>query len=310
MQGVTQRFAAVPGVVLTALISALGVLAFGYPFFLSALPAPASTSARAADAPVIFALLMPLLLLLLLAELSSRQMNAKLVAALGVLTALNAVLRLPSGLGDSPTFFFLPVLLGYAYGARFGFLLGALSLFVSALLTVGIGPWLPFQMLAMGWLGMGAAALRWLRPRPNSWIEVLVLAAYAYAACMLFGALMNLYAWPFGVGQSGLGLAAGPFAGRDRQPLLGLLRALGLVGLGCAARGLDVAADCAAWASAAARAATFSCTILLACRCANLNRHVACSAGAAKRWPLPTCAVRAMLSSPRTGAVRAANWIS
>ncbi len=209
MQGVTQRFAAVPGVVLTALISALGVLAFGYPFFLSALPAPASTSARAADAPVIFALLMPLLLLLLLAELSSRQMNAKLVAALGVLTALNAVLRLPSGLGDSPTFFFLPVLLGYAYGARFGFLLGALSLFVSALLTVGIGPWLPFQMLAMGWLGMGAAALRWLRPRPNSWIEVLVLAAYAYAACMLFGALMNLYAWPFGVGQSGLGWQPG-----------------------------------------------------------------------------------------------------
>lgn len=200
----THRKDQLPGLLLTALISALGAVAFGYPFFLSALPSGSETSARAADAPLIFALLMPLLLLLLLAELSSRQMNAKLVAALGVLTALNAVLRLPSGLGDSPTFFFLPVLLGYTYGARFGFLHGALSLFVSALLTVGIGPWLPFQMLAMGWLGMGAAALRWLRLPAASWIEVLLLAAYAYGACMLFGALMNLYAWPFGVGQSGM----------------------------------------------------------------------------------------------------------
>jgi len=200
----TRRLVQLPGILLTILISALGAVAFGYPFFLSALPAADAASARAGDAPIIFALLLPLLLLLLLAELSSRQMNAKLVAALGVLTALNAVLRLPSGLGDSPTFFFLPVLLGYAYGARFGFLHGALSLFVSALLTVGIGPWLPFQMLAMGWLGMGAAALGALRLRTGSWIEVLALAAYAYAACMLFGVLMNLYFWPFSAGQSGL----------------------------------------------------------------------------------------------------------
>lgn len=88
--------------------------------------------------------------------------------------------------------------------ARFGFLHGALSLFVSALLTVGIGPWLPFQMLAMGWLGMGAASLRLLRLSPGGWLEVLMLAAYAYGACMLFGALMNLYTWPLGAGQSGL----------------------------------------------------------------------------------------------------------
>lgn len=189
---------------ITALISLLGIAAFVYPFFLAALPTAASANARTDDAPIIFGIMMPLLLLLILAELSSRRMNAKIVAVLGVLTAINAILRLPTGLGDSPTFFFLPILLGYAYGARFGFLHGALSLFVSALLTAGIGPWLPFQMFAMGWLGLGAALLRLLRLPAGSWLEPIVLAGYAYVACMLFGALMNIYFWPFQAGDSGL----------------------------------------------------------------------------------------------------------
>ncbi len=192
----------VPGALLTLILSAIGVVAFGYPFFLSALPS-SENLVRAHDAPLIFGLLMPLLLLLIVADLSSRRMNAKVVAALGILVAINAVLRIPTGLGDSPTFFFLPILLGYAYGARFGFLHGALSLFVSALLTVGIGPWLPFQMLAMGWLGMGAAMLRRLRLRPGSWREVIALTIYGYVAAMLFGALMNLYFWPFVTGMGG-----------------------------------------------------------------------------------------------------------
>jgi energy-coupling factor transport system substrate-specific component len=190
------------GALLVAIVSALGVVAFGYPFFLTALPADEST-ARAHDAPIIFGLLMPLLLLLIVADLSSRRINAKVVAALGILVAINAVLRIPTGLGDSPTFFFLPILLGYAYGARFGFLHGALSLFVSALLTVGIGPWLPFQMLAMGWLGMGAAALRHLPLRSGSWLELGALAIYGYIAATLFGMLMNLYFWPFVAGMGG-----------------------------------------------------------------------------------------------------------
>jgi energy-coupling factor transport system substrate-specific component len=193
------------GHVLTLLLSSLGAAAFSYPFWLTLVPQATSTTARVDDAPLIFGLFMPLLLLLIIAEIGSRHINAKIVAALGVLTAINAVLRFPVGLGDSPTFFFLPILLGYAYGARFGFLHGALSLLVSALLTAGIGPWLPFQMFAMGWLGMGAAALRALRLRAGSWFEVCLLAAYGYGACMLFGALMNLYFWPFLGAESGLG---------------------------------------------------------------------------------------------------------
>ncbi len=186
------------------LISLIGLAAFFYPFFLSALPQDVTANVRASDAPLIFGIIMPLLLLLIVAELGSRHMNAKIVATLGVLVAINAVLRLPTGLGDSPTFFFLPILLGYVYGARFGFLHGALSLFVSALLTVGIGPWLPFQMLALGWLGMGAAGLRLLRLRAGSWAELGVLTLYGYGAGMFFGVLMNVYFWPFQTGSSGL----------------------------------------------------------------------------------------------------------
>jgi energy-coupling factor transport system substrate-specific component len=200
---------------LTTIVSLVGLASFGYPFLLSAVPQADGYNARLHDAPLIFGLLLPLLLLLLLAELSSGRMNSKILAALGILTAINAVLRLPVGIGDSPTFFFLPILLGYVYGARFGFLHGALSLFVSALLTVGVGPWLPFQMLAMGWLGMGAAALRLLRLPAGSWREIAALCSYSYVACMLFGGLMNLYFWPF--------LGAGPLGW---QPGLSLIPTL------------------------------------------------------------------------------------
>jgi len=198
----------IAGTLLMVLASLLGLAAFGYPFLLTALPTMSDGNARSSDAPIIFGVLMPLLVLLLLADLSNGRLNSKLIAALGMLVAINSVLRLPVGIGDSPTFFFLPVLLGYVYGGRFAFLHGALSVFVSALLTSGVGPWLPFQMLALGWLGMGAAGLRLVRLPENSWQEIVALCAYSYVACMLFGALMNIYFWPFG-GAGALGWQPG-----------------------------------------------------------------------------------------------------
>jgi energy-coupling factor transport system substrate-specific component len=189
--------------------SLLGAVAFLYPFFLSAPLQAGAAGAHSADAPLIFGVLTPLLLLLILGELGSRRASAKLIAALGILTAINSVLRIPAGIGDSPTFFFLPILLGYAYGGRFGFLLGALSVFVSGLLTSGIGPWLPFQMLALGWLGLGAASLRPLGKRLRGWGEIALLTVYGYAGGVLFGALMNLYSWPFAGSMSGIGWQPG-----------------------------------------------------------------------------------------------------
>jgi energy-coupling factor transport system substrate-specific component len=209
----TYPLARLAGGATLALVCLLGAAAFLYPFFLSAPALAGADAARGADAPLIFAALGPALLALLLAELGAGQLNARTVAVLGVLTALNAALRLPAGPGDAPTFFFLVILAGYVYGGRFGFLLGALSLFVSALLTGGVGPWMPFQMFAMGWMGLASGALgRLVRGRaPGSRRELALLAAWGYLWGYLFGALMNLWSWPFAPGdalhwQPGLGL--------------------------------------------------------------------------------------------------------
>jgi energy-coupling factor transport system substrate-specific component len=85
------------------------------------------------------------------------------------------------------------VLAGRVYGPGFGFLLGSTTLFASALLTGGVGPWLPFQMLAASWVGAGAGLLPPARGRR----EVALLMAYGALAAAAYGLLMNLWFWPF-----------------------------------------------------------------------------------------------------------------
>jgi hypothetical protein len=101
-------------------------------------------------------------------EVQGEAVSAKVVAALGMLVALASVLRfletaIPGPGGFSPVF--VPIILaGYVFGSRFGFLMGAMTLLVSALLTGGVGPWLPYQMFVCG-LGR---IQRWLAPLSSS----------------------------------------------------------------------------------------------------------------------------------------------
>jgi energy-coupling factor transport system substrate-specific component len=78
-------------------------------------------------------------------------------------------------------------------GRGFGFVLGALTLLASALVTAGFGPWLPFQMMAAGWIGYGAGCL----PRATGRAEIALLAAYGAVTGLLYGLLLNLSFWPF-----------------------------------------------------------------------------------------------------------------
>ncbi|MGH9169779.1 MAG: ECF transporter S component [Acidimicrobiales bacterium] len=182
------------GSVAVALASLVGIVAFTWPLFTSA-HATANT-AHAGDAPWIMVAVLPLLLVAVLGEFGSGGIDAKGVALLGVLAACGAALRLPSGgtAGFEPVFFLLfPA--GYVLGRHFGFLLGALTLFASALVTGGVGPWLPFQMMAAAWMGYGAGLVPDLGGHRS---ERVVLAGYAAFACLVYGLLLDLWFWPFG----------------------------------------------------------------------------------------------------------------
>lgn len=185
------------------LVSLAGLVAFGWPLIVD----PGTTFGHSADAPLLFSLLMPLLLAVVLAEVSEGGLDVKAIAMLGVLSAVGAALR-PVGAGTAglETVFFLLILGGRVFGAGFGFVLGATTLFASALITGGVGPWLPFQMLGAAWVGLGAGLLPPLRGRA----EIALLAAYGALAGLLYGLALNLMFWPFTTGvASDLSFVAG-----------------------------------------------------------------------------------------------------
>jgi energy-coupling factor transport system substrate-specific component len=147
---------------------------------------------------LLFILVLPLVVAIVLASMAEGGMDSKALAMLGVLAAVNSALRpLGAGLAGIETVFFLLVLAGRVFGPGFGFALGCTSVFASSLLTAGVGPWLPFQMMASAWIGLGAGMLP---RRVTGRAEVVMLAVYGVLAAYVFGFLMNLWFWPYAVG--------------------------------------------------------------------------------------------------------------
>lgn len=178
--------------VLLAVASLLGLVAFAWPFLLR--PDGSENFAHGNDAPWIFLLLLPLLMAIVITEIADGALDAKAVAVLGVLAACGTALRLPSGITGFEPIFFLLIPAGRVLGKGFGFVLGALTIFASALITGGVGPWLPFQMFGAAWIGFFAGCLPDARGRR----EIAMLAAYAVVASLAYGLLLNLWFWPFG----------------------------------------------------------------------------------------------------------------
>ncbi|MGW8764038.1 ECF transporter S component [Streptomyces sp. NPDC055815] len=184
------------------LVSLVGLIGIGWPLFADR---TAAVTNHAADAPWLFALLLPLLLAVVVATIADCGMDAKAVAMLGVLAAVGAALRpLGAGTAGLEPMFFLMVLSGRVLGPGFGFVLGAVTMFASALLTGGVGPWMPTQMLAMGWFAMGAGLLPGADRRLRGRAELLMLSAYGCVAAFAYGTVTNLYGWVTvgGIGQA------------------------------------------------------------------------------------------------------------
>ncbi|MFE0647374.1 ECF transporter S component [Streptomyces sp. NPDC059534] len=174
------------------LVSVIGLFGICWPLFADA---GSAVTTHAADAPWLFAALLPLLIAVVVATIADSGMDAKAVAMLGVLAAVGAALRpLGAGTAGLEPMFFLMVLSGRVLGPGFGFVLGAVTMFASALLTGGVGPWMPTQMLAMGWFTMGAGLL----PGPTALrgrAELAMLSVYGFVAAFAYGTVTNLYGW-------------------------------------------------------------------------------------------------------------------
>ena len=190
----------------------IGLVALLFPFIRASLPPDGGGASllRLEETPLLATLLVTLCLAVLLVELQGQAAGAKVVAALGIMVAVTSTLRfievgIPGPAGFSPIF--APIILGgYVFGARFGFLLGAMTMLVSAIITAGVGPWLPYQMFTAGWVGFTAGLLP--HPRRPS-VEVGMLLLFAFVWGFLYGGIMNLSTWPYLAGDPRISYAPG-----------------------------------------------------------------------------------------------------
>ena len=156
--------------------------------------------------------------------LQTHRLSTRLLVVLAALVAIDATLRLViviGLLGFSPIFF-LVIAGGFVMGPSFGFASGALTLLLSAVLTAGLGPWLPYQMLAAGWVGMGAGYLGRMTGRSTSRRAIAMLCLYGCAAGFAYGLLLDLWEWPLLVASGSSPLSWAPGIGPS-----GLLRRFG-----------------------------------------------------------------------------------
>jgi energy-coupling factor transport system substrate-specific component len=194
-----------------AVVSVAGAALFLWPF--TGLGAPGAAAAAAVS--------LGCLLALLAVETMSRRIDTRSLAIIAAIAGVDSALRLAlvSGIGGFTPIFLLILCAGYAMGAEFGFLCGATSLLVSALVTAGVGPWLPYEMIAAGWVGAAAGlAGSHRRGRSPQRRDVVALAVVGVLAGFGYGAVMDIWDWTFFRGAADFGyvpgLGAGPTVAR------------------------------------------------------------------------------------------------
>jgi energy-coupling factor transport system substrate-specific component len=187
----------------TALVGAsvVGLALFLWPFFGAGELGAAAAAAFGIGTVVALATM----------EVVAGRLDTRRLALLATLAAIDAAARaaVVSGIGGFSPIFLLILCGGYVFGAEYGFLLGATTLLVSALVTGGLGPWLPYQLFAAGWVGaIAGLAGRGRRGRPTR-RDVIVLAAVGAVLGYGFGAVMDIWDWTYFQASPSLGFHPG-----------------------------------------------------------------------------------------------------
>ena len=169
------------------LVSLAGLALFCWPFIGSGLPA---------NTPA-WALTIGCVAGLFLVEAGTRELDSRAVALLAAIAAIDTALRLAviEGIGGFNPIYFLVLCSGYVFGTSFGFLAGAFSILVSAIAGGGVGPWVPYQVFALGWVGVAAGLAGHWRSATPRWRDLLMLAGVGALMGYVFGALLDITDW-------------------------------------------------------------------------------------------------------------------
>jgi energy-coupling factor transport system substrate-specific component len=185
-----------------AAISVAGLALFLWPFVASDTPPAAAAVALSIGVVAVLAFV----------EASTRKLDARRFALLAAIAAIDAALRLVlvTGLGGFSPIFFLILAAGYVYGPSYGFLAGSVALLASGVATGGIGPWLPYEMIGCGFVGLVAGLAGLSRSGPVTWRDIVVLAAVGVVTGFAYGALLDVWDWTtFYRGAPGFGWQPG-----------------------------------------------------------------------------------------------------
>lgn len=183
-------------------VTAAGLVIFALPF----------TGLQGGGYLPLLGVAMAAVLVLAVIETATRRLDSRRLALLAALAAIDAALRLAlvTGIGGFSPLFLLILCAGYVFGPSYGFLTGTTCLLASAVATGGVGPWLPYEMFAAGWVGAIAGAVRPRQSRLPGRRDVVILGATGFVLGYAYGAATDVWDWAtFYRGVPGLGWTPG-----------------------------------------------------------------------------------------------------